>query len=106
MDSLGRLNMLLDTVESIDEERAQRLATVALGLISDDHPSTVDVAAGYLSWALAKPTIADGDVTFSCRCSDGWLDGVDGGIKPCPRCRPASNEKWFSEFANSGMEPR
>lgn len=104
MNPLDDLDMLLDTLESVDEDYAGLHAAFALRIIDDSNPASAAVAATYLKWALTKRDIAIDGFTSKCRCDDGWLENADG-VYPCARCRPEPNSKWFAEFVDSGKEP-
>lgn len=102
---LDELDLLLDTLESVDEDYAGPHAAFALKLIEDSSPSSVAVAALYLKWALTKKDVVKHGFVKPCQCVSGWFDGVDDGVYPCPRCRPDANSKWFAEFVDSGGGP-
>lgn len=104
-DVADRIGVLLDTLESMDEEYAATHAGFAQSLFDDDSPTSFEIAAMYLQWAVAKTDIVKNSFRMKCRCDSGWLEGTDGGIKPCPACRAEANERWFSEFVDSGEPP-
>ena len=98
-----RIDTLLDLLEERDPaEQAQR-ASFALGLISDEHPSTHEVAALYLQWGLSGRDKER--ATLKCRCNSGWITGKDKGLSPCVKCRPEANEAWFRTVADSDQAP-
>lgn len=105
-DVLDEIDHLVDRLEQQDPEFSAKCAAFALGLIEDESPSTANVAALYLTWALAKDYIG-AQIRYKCECGDtGWREGRDGGLIPCVRCRPLVNEKWFAEVADSEREPQ
>lgn len=105
MNPLDELDLLLDTLESIDEDYAGTHAAFALKLIENNSHSTAAVAALYLKWALSKKDIVLNGFKKPCQCDSGWLEGSDDGVLPCPRCRPDANTRWFAEFVDSSREP-
>ena len=100
-----RILTLMDTLESMDEVYAATHSDVLLTLFDEDSPSSSEIAAMYLQWVISKQDIVKNSFRKVCTCEAGWVEGDDGGVKPCPRCRSEANERWFAEFVDSAKEP-
>ncbi len=97
---------LLDEIEGMGEDYAATHTKIALQMMDDDSPTSVEIVAFYLQWAISHRSIVEGGFKSLCNCQAGWLQGTDGGVKPCPRCNSESNEKWYTEYVDSDQGPQ
>ena len=108
---LDELDSILQTIESINEDLAVKVAYFITNELYDpNEPETWTLSIQYAKWAMSKDKIARrDDITHDCKTcykNTGWIVLENGDFRPCDECSRNVADRWQRDFVNSDGPPR